>query len=337
MGSSASLTEESLRRRPSHSRKASVESLDLDAPSADAGAHLAGGRPRRYNLPRRGSDEHLSASTVEASVASRAASGSSSAAPLAAGGVVADTDDEGEELTSTEKPLRPDAPDALSPTPSPSRPPSHPGPATIVSDPAARADRIRAVVAVGGYLVDPALGAPARRNTKAATSASSPSPADAPSATSPSSSTSSPKRTATTTKPPRPDPRARPERSARRPATPSFAPRGDPESSTKTPRTRPRASASRTITTWRRCSRSGRRRSRRERRAENCACTSWRSRLRRDDRGAEGPTGAGTHPRRRFGPEGAAREATTMARAARAARTRTRTPRTPTPRRRSCR
>ena len=167
MGSSASLTEESLRRRPSHSRKASVESLDLDElPQLMQGVHLAGGRPRRYNPPRRGSDEHLSASTVEASVASRAASGSSSAAPLAAGGVVADTDDEGEELTSTEKPPRPDAPDALSPTPSPSRPPSHPGPATIVSDPAARADRIRAVVAVGGYLVDRAGGAPGEKEYK---------------------------------------------------------------------------------------------------------------------------------------------------------------------------
>ena len=167
MGSSASLTEESLRRRPSHSRKASVESLDLDElPQLMQGVHLAGGRPGRYNPPRRGSDEHLSASTAEASVASRAASGSSSAAPLAAGGVVADTDDEGEELTSTEKPPRPDAPDALSPTPSPSRPPSHPGPATIVSDPAARADRIRAVVAVGGYLVDRAGGAPGEKEYK---------------------------------------------------------------------------------------------------------------------------------------------------------------------------
>ena len=223
MGSSASLTEESLRRRPSHSRKASVESLDLDElPQLMQGVHLAGGRPRRYNPPRRGSDEHLSASTVEASVASRADSGSSSAAPLAAGGVVADTDDEGEELTSTEKPPRPDAPDALSPTPSPSRSPSHPGPATIVSDPAARADRIRAVVAVGGYLVDRAGGAPGEKEYKGGDVSIVSIPADAPSATSPSSSTSSPKRTATTTKPPRPDPRARPERSARRPATPSL-------------------------------------------------------------------------------------------------------------------
>jgi serine/threonine protein kinase len=171
MGSSASLTEESLRRRPSHSRKASVESLDLEEdsvlPQLMQGMHLAGARPGRYTPPRRGSDEHLTAPTPEASVASHAAPGSSSAAPRAAVGVVADdTDDEGEELTSTEKPPRPDAPDALSPTPSPSRPPPHPGPATIVADPAARAGRIRAVVAVGGYLVDRAGGAPGEKEYK---------------------------------------------------------------------------------------------------------------------------------------------------------------------------
>ena len=140
---------------------------DSVLPQLMQGMHLAGARPGRYTPPRRGSDEHLTAPTPESSVASHAAPGSSSAAPRAAGGVVADdTDDEGEELTSTEKPPRPDAPDALSPTPSPSRPPPHPGPATIVADPAARAGRIRAVVAVGGYLVDRAGGAPGEKEYK---------------------------------------------------------------------------------------------------------------------------------------------------------------------------
>ena len=244
MGSSASLTEESLRRRPSHSRKASVESLDLDElPQLMQGVHLAGGRPRRYNLPRRGSDEHLSASTVEASVASRAASGSSSAAPLAAGGVVADTDDEGEELTSTEKPLPPGRARRALPDPVSLAP-------AVASGP--RHHRLRSRRARGPHprrrrrrrVPRRSRGRrPGEKEYKGGDVSIVSIPADAPSATSPSSSTSSPKRTATTTKPPRPDPRARPERSARRPATPSLARRrGRFRSSTKARRTRPRAS-----------------------------------------------------------------------------------------------